>query len=496
MATKTKQTQLEVDEETTAQVTETIKGNESTKVLKYDAKVKQHEIETNETEDNEHLDISKNDYLYAQNFPVREIEEIPKDKIEIFFDTVEESLENELDNFYIKITRTPDSFDDDFLKRCSDTVPLGLFGCRLSDRFRITELVQKKNNNSGGRFNFVAYDKNQKPLLVYVGDEVIHGRRVPQTSPIVARDIYIPNAEIQQQQQDNGNNAIGQAMIEIAKMQNENTKLIVSEIQKINQPKEREKSTLEIAIEQKVINDILHPKEAPPQENLMANAIKEAMQTKLMIDTMSQGFAGVFNGGNVNTEPKAWYEKAIESPEVLEFAKSIGMTALNGFNQIMLAKQFSQQQAQLQNQPTPQLTEQPQQTVINPQPVTGELPHQINNPQTQQPTEQQVNQQQQQAASDMQDIFKKIVTELESENPINADNKTLIELKESYPMIYPFLISNVKKMTFDECFSTIQDMLPSEMLDEFFNPITNVLNEKGEKLESRLQELYNYWLSL
>jgi hypothetical protein len=493
MATKTKQTQLEVDEETTAQVTETIKGNESTKVLKYDAKVKQHEIETNETEDNEHLDISKNDYLYAQNFPVREIEEIPKDKIEIFFDTVEESLENELDNFYIKITRTPDSFDDDFLKRCSDTVPLGLFGCRLSDRFRITELVQKKNNNSGGRFNFVAYDKNQKPLLVYVGDEVIHGRRVPQTSPIVARDIYIPNAEIQQQQQDNGNNAIAQAMVEIARMNNDNTKLIVSEIQKINQPVEREKSVLEKALEQKLMNDILNPPQPQTQESLMANTMKEVMQSKVIIETMSQGFAGMFNSNSPVETNKAWYEKAIESPEVIDFAKQIGLTLFNGINQIMLAKQFNQQQAGVntQQQPQPQqlITEQPQQTVINPQAVTGEFPHQI----IEQPTTQIT---QEQATNDMQDIFKKIVTELESENPINGDNKTLVELQTSYPMIYPFLISNVKKMTFDECFQTIQDMLEPKMLDEFFNPLSGVINERGEKLEVRLKELYNYWLSL
>jgi hypothetical protein len=486
MATRTKKiTDLEVTEETTAKVKETISADGKTvKTIEYPANVKLTEqvIEDNEeteTQDNNDLDFNQiNGY---DNY--RQTEEIPKDKIEIFFDDIETALDNENDNFYIKVVRTPDSFDDDFTKRCNDTVSLGLFGCRLNDKFRIAELIQNKNN-SGGRFNFIAYDKQQQVLQVFAGYTLERGRRLPQHTPVVARDVYIPNPD--KKEEKTGSSDIGNALLEIAKMNQESTRLIVEEIRKNQKP---EKSTLETLTEYKTIKDLFDS--GDKKESDSTSIVRDVMKDALVLRELGQGFAGMFNNNNAPPETdKTWYEKALENPDVVDMAKNIGMVAIQGFSQMMMMKQQAQMQPPVTqpqvNAPVPQ---QVTQQVINPDvtvisPVVAE--HQI----TQQST---AEQEQQNNMNIMSDIFTQIVNELESENVINEANPTLVALKAQYPAIYPMIVKQVKNMTLDDCFQTIQSLVDENLLTPFFNPLTNELNERGEKMFERLEILYNFW---
>lgn len=475
MATTKKKTELIVDDETTANVIETIdKDGTSTKRVSYPVKIKQNEIVEETTSD---LENAETDFDVSETFVSREVEEIPKDKIDSFFDDIESALNNEHESFYIRVVRIPDGFDDYFINRCNDTMPLGMFASYMRDKFRLAELIQKRNNNSGGRFNLIAYDKNQQPLQLFVGYEFEQGRRIPQMSSIVARDVIIPNPLVEQQAQATNENSLANVLRELGQMQQQNTQLILQAIKENNQPKEHEKSSLEIAIEQKIINDIVNPK---ANNNSFEEKMMSIFAMPVMVEKMAKKMFPDEQTTGVNPADLSTFDKILGN----EFLVSKGMELIGGI--VNLSANLAAMKLAPQ-QPNPQPTEaQPQVVTTQPQQIQEKQVNQI------QATQQQANE----ANQLMQEIFGKIINELESENSLNGDNNTLKQLTAEYPQVYPFLVNSVKSMTFDECFDTLLQLVPDELTAKYFNPlIPDELNDAGLRIEKRLQELYDYWKS-
>lgn len=460
MPTK-KTTELMIDEHTKADVIETVNADgKTTKRISYPAIIK--ENETKETESNI---VDSETELQSDYFETyREVQEIPKDKIDLFFDDVREVLQNENDSFYIRLSRLPDGFDDNFSYRCADVMPLGLFNCYLRDEFRIVELIQKKNNNSGGRFNLIALDRSQKVLEIIVGQEFdnVLRKRVPITSPIIARDVLIPNPMIlEHKQETNSNSAIADAFIKLGEMQQQSTNAILQAIRENNQPKE--KSTIEKAIEQKIINDIANPK---PQAE---NSFEEKMLTIFAMPQMVEKMANKMfpeNIANTATE-QGLLDKILNNETIMtkgfEVIQSVGGMAAN-----LAAMKMQQQTIEQQATPNPQTNSQPiQQTTHEQLPEPQEV---IN-----------------ESVMKQQELVEKILTELKTTNPINESNTVLSELKTEYANIYPLIQGACKAYEFKDVLNTLENLVDFNEIglldDEDFN-------EVGLHVKARLREFY------
>jgi hypothetical protein len=488
-----KQTEVVIDDETTASVRETTTSDGKTsKIVTYDAKVKQNETNQNDLEDevDDFQDNGQNNFEYHQ----RQVDEIPKDKIDSFFDDVLEALENENDSFYIRLLRTPDNFDDDFFVRCNDMRGFGIFACYIRNRYQIAEMIQKKNNNSGGRFNFVALDRNQNPLQLYVGYHIEHGKRVPETTPIVARDVFIANP-IREEIPQSGQSELALVLAKMDENRRQDNQMLIERIERLGNAKP-EKTTLETMQEYKLIKELFGDGEKSSTD---MDFIKDVMRQTTVMQALGQGFAGMFSQNQpqpaaMNDAEKTWWQEAIElakDPNASEMVKAI----VGQVGQVFMASQLKNTPIIDQRQPQPIVPnpqplppiQTPVQQMINEQPVYDIPPQTSINDIIEENDKPQEN--------DMQKIFSEILAELEGNTPIDENNPTLIKLQAEYKLIYPALVAQVKKMSFDEAFQTLQDAAPKELIDPLFNPITEMLNERGDKVYSRLEDLYNFWKS-
>lgn len=475
MATK-KQTEILVEDEQDATVIETINNQgESTKRLSYPVKIKQNEIKDSETE-NENEDFSNEDF---SQFPLREIEDIPKDKIDVFFDEIREALQNENDSFYIRLIRQPDGFDDMFFNRCQDQMRLGVFGCYLRDANRIDELIQRKNNNSGGRFTLIALDRNQDTLQFKVGFEfdAESRQRVPVYSPVIARDVVIANP-IKEEVKESGSNETIQMFREMMDNQNRQFDRMFQAIQG-NQNQQPQRTLLDSLNELKLVKELTEPpKDNDQQFRVLQNEIYQAK----LINQLIKDETPAPN----SSENEAWWQTAMKSPEIVDLAKQIGLTAFNGFSQLMLAKQFTQQQQASSQQSV--VSNQP-----NPQIIPQAIPQQIEN-QIPQGLETQPEQKQQMFDDETMKLFTdltdKILNELKTTNPIDENNKVLKDLTTEFPQAYPMLKTMVKNLTFDDALDMVMDMQDFEALG--LTDVDGDFTTEGIMIKARLKEFYEF----
>ena len=456
-----KQTEIIVEDETEANITETINSKgETVKRVNYTAKVKENDvIETDENTENpdENFD-NENDDSFIDN----ESDEIPKDKLDKMFDDIERVSSGINSVFFAKVTRQPDSLSDNFFNRCGGEMPLGVFQFSLRDRFNFIPQIQKINGNSGGYFNILIFDGQQKPLgwsyrIGYsreTGFKHIGCHNVLVPNPAL---IETPNANGQPQQ----NGSLEMVFGKMAEMMQQNHNQLMQVINR--QP---EKSTLEKAIEQKMLNDLLNPpqQQASGFEQTMASI----MAMPVMVEKMS---AKMFPAPPVEREPTTL--DTIQSIVAMPVVENTATAVLNGLSLLIESKMQEKQQGVIQNLPN--------EVVINPQ------PNQITTA-----TE----------TDDMKELLQDVIEELESDSVLDDKNEFLIELKSDYPTQTMMITSLCKTNTFENVLQLLitqaDSAKPVNPFAEFLDVAETqkqqkyVWTERGNKLIKRLNEFYEF----
>lgn len=448
-STKTK---VVIPEGTTVEVLE----HQGNKTMTYQAEIK--EDDTNdETETNGRLNDIE-DYSGIDEMP--NTPTIPKSQLDIMFDDINYAVENEnlYDTFFAKLMRQPDAISDKFIVPNRDIVELGVIQFSTQDRFNFIPAIQDANNNSGGRFAITIYNSDYKQLEVMRGRVSIHAEPrpvglilvVPNPQPKATNSLATGNAP------DVGTSAILSKMVEI-QQQNHNQLMQV-----LN--RKPEKSTLELAIEQKVLNDILNP---PKPNNGGNDVVADVMRSAAVVASLSDAFAR-----NLNREPTPqpepdWidkFNKASENPVMKEIAER-GITLFENIGNHLAVKALNL-------------------------PTDGEATT-TENPMQQQP----------QQLTQTQELILDIIEELESDNALDATNETIKELSTDFPEQYQELTMFCKNASFEFIFDQLlkrtANIQPSPFIPYLDLNETNaqqkyVWNETGIKLQGRLRELYEY----
>jgi len=458
---------------TRARIVEKIDSNGETTVTKTytkDVELNENTPANNVTTESSTFDLNNQDIDLSMQ---GEVDEIPKDEIDEFFEKVKFSYTseskpfNEKDSFTIKVIREPDSLDDDFRTNCGQRMQVGLFSFNLRDALRFPEMLQKRNNNSGGRFTLIAFGRDNKPLqnLITVETIKVQGKTVNQPifSAVVARNVIIANPFIEN---DGGNKSeLASAFIELGKLiQSSNDKTLAA-IQALNAPKE--KSIVEKALEQKLYNDIVNPKEKENPTFDAGQIMNNVMQQQVVMQTMAQGFSQMFNS-NQSIQEKDWYDKILDNEKIMQ----TGQNLVTVLSQIAASKLIPQPQ-----------NNNPQQTANNPQ--------QPEQPEQQQLTPEQQVLEQQQRIADMRNVIDNIVEELESENPINDDNEMIQTLAADFPKYVPMIVDSCKNSAFPDLVNMLSFIAPD--IFARFKDISGNLTEQGEHvINVRLKEFYEY----
>lgn len=440
-----KEIEIIIDDTVEGKITEVTRNGETQKTVVYNAPIKQNEI--TETDDNtENQDQFSDDENGFNSFQESDFEEIPKDKIDEFFDIIEESLPNENTPFYVRVMRTPDNFDDSFYYPVRDLISLGVYGCRLTERYRLSATLQKINNNSGGRFNLIALDQQQKPLLQFVRHTYERGQRITHTAPIIARDVFLPNP--QREELANG----GQSDIKlILDAMQENNRQMLAAIA-ANKPQQSQIETLLLT---KAVDMITNP----PQSGNLEEKLLTIFAMPQMVDKMAAKMFPAPPAPVTEKDPTTF-------DRVLQFANLPAVQNIG--ERLMGALEFVVEQKMTQNGNTPA----------------------VNNPE--QPTEQ--TEQLTTVTDDMQIILTSIINELESNRVIDKDNEVLKSLTVDFPEQF----ETVKVFCKSADFNTVLTMLINRAATmtpfpfaPFINTDSQTFNERGVKMVARLQEVYN-----
>ncbi len=446
-------TKVIIPEGTKAMINEQIGGKNVT----YEAELKEDET-SNEREDTE-LNNEFEDFSEFEDFTPQT--QIPKTPLDRLFDDVSYAIANDpnlFDSFYAKLLRQPDGIADRFSVPCRDIVELGVIQFSTQDRFSFISAIQDTNGNSGGRFAISIFNADFTPLTVY------RGRALQAIPREVGITLVVPNPQ-PKPTTPNGNGGIDAGL-----------SAILSKMVEINQSNHNQlmaslnrqptKSTLEAAIEQKVLNDILNP----PQHNnggnngteIIANVMQSIAVTQAMGDAIAR---------NLNREPPPavepdWIDKAskvAENPMVQQLIGRIGDIG----EAIAVSK-------------------------LNATATAPEVNNGVD----------QTNNMAQTEPDETQELILDIIEEIDSDNPLDATNETINELAADYPEQYADLVATCKSgasfdFIFDQLVKKTQTMQPSPFLPFLDLEQTNatqkfVWNEKGVRMKARLLELYHY----
>lgn len=439
------------DEGNEAQVIEQI----GAKTVTYQAKVKEVAAEIESDDDDTE---TFNGFDESAHYP-----QIPKSALDEMFEDVQFAVANEsaYDTFLAKIVRQPDMINDKFATPCRDLVEMGVIQFTSLDRFNFIPAIQDTNNHSGGRFTISIYNSEYKSLEVMRG---MSYRPRP-----VGLTLVVPNpppkVETNATGAPDGLTAILEKMVEIQQANHNQLMQVIN--------RKPEKSVLEAAIEQKVLNDILNPPQNNGNtndnglQNIMANVMGSIAVTQAMGDALAK---------SINREPPQppepdWMDKA-EKFMNMPIAKELGARIVDIGDALAVKGLKLGEQA-----PEGQTA------------ATQENPN---------PTQEGV-----QELDEMQELTLTIIDELESDNKFDNNNQVIQELKADYPDQFDDLQAMCKMQgsTFEGVFGLLLNrtskMIPFPFtaylnLDETNKQQTYVWNEQGSKMIERLKELYEY----
>lgn len=462
-----KQTEIIVDDETEANITETINSKgETVKRVNYTAKVKENEVtETDEETENqgENFDNENDNSFFNDAF-----EEIPKDKLDRMFDEIQELTEGN-GMYFAKVTRQPDSLADNFFVRCGGEMPLGVFQFSMRDRFNFIPQLQKLNSNSGGYFNVLIFDQQQKPLEILVRYEydTMRRNRLPIFRQVGCFNLLVPNPVTIQENGQQQNGEIGMLVKAIQDMQNNFQNQINSIIN--NKPRENEQmNQLMMMMLTKSVENTLNPPERKADDFSLTREImqKEMFQMKMIGEIFKQP-----PPPPPDKEPTTLdtVQGLLNTPLVQETATTI----LNAAAMIIEAKMQEKQQGVIQNLPN--------EVVVNPQP--NQIATATDN-------------------NEMKELLDDVIAELESDSVFDEKNEFLIELKNDFPTQTMMIESICKTQSFENVLQLLiaeaDKVKPQNPFVEFLDVAETqkqnkyVWTERGNKLIKRLNEFYEF----
>lgn len=455
--TTTPKTKTEItlpDDGADAKIVERVDG----KTVTYEAKVKQHEV--TETDNEATGDISYQDIM---EFDFSDVKETPKTPLEKMFELIRLAVERdgEPDNFFASVMRQADPINARNNYPCSVAMDLGSFQFRSTDMFGFSHALQQLNHNSGGVFNVNIYTNEQRPLEVFYkpkGSSPHAGGKLP----VGLRGYAVPNPIKDDTTTGNPANAQTDLMQFLINAQEKADQRFETFLREMNKPKEQ--STLEKALEQKLINDLVNP--PAPQTSQLETTLATMFAMPVMVEKMA---SKMFPEPATPAEPTALdtVTKVLEVPAVANLLSAGGEIAEAwAVNRIQNAAQPPQQQngttqAQAQAQYVEQATE----------------------------------------PNEMQELIEDLIEELESENPLDGTNEFINELNDDYPNQAAQLKQTCKIMSFDQVVQTLgvmtQAMQPHPLIPFLDMEQTQaqgkfIWNERGTKVIVRLEEFYNY----
>ena len=439
-------------------VTEITDNNGNTRQTKvYETEA---EIKTTDTEIDDDSEISNDESEY-QDFSEQDSQEIPKNQLMQMFDDLRNFSTNANDYFYAMATRIPDAMSDSFNISCrAEQAPIH-FQFTIRDLLAFTEHLQKANNNSGGRFHVAILSPTMIPLKIPVNQWAQRAT----FREVGLINFYVPNPQIVIDLNNNNNssnpfNGLENIVSKFIEHSQTQTNQILSAIQNNNAPKE--KSTLEIAIEQKVINDILNPPQ--PATNGFEQTMMSIMAMPVMVEKMSSRIFPETPQPQAEREP-TMIEQAAQIMNT-PFAANVAEALANGLSDMSETYKISKMREL-------GITQQ-----LNPAPIEAEQTNEKEN--------------------DF-NMLDEIIQELESDSVIDNNNPLLVRLANEHTKQFNELTTYCQMMTFPQIWAMLQ--IQAQKLDD--NPLIQfanheetqkqkvfVPNEQGEKILARLVELY------
>lgn len=424
-----------------------------------------HYVEENKTGNNEVSQFAETNKTQFAPFDFSANVELSETKIQRFIRELNEySDDNPEFEFTAIVTRKQDRQDDRFTRKCLTDTEFLPFDFTVQGVFQFPARLYRANNDSGGRFVVLVADENTGqfiPTRYYI---------------VVPNDLLPPEEKPQTFNNNNSNSNILDVVKELINNQNQQTERIITAINQQNQNKQP--SVLEKAIEAKLLSEI-----TGENKKDVSASMEEKMLNFFLMPQVAEKMANKMFPENVQPETLSTVEKLLNNEALVSKVMETGGNVLN--NLLILAAQSKQNQPQNQPQTQPQIVSTPQ---------AIEQPQQIQNPQPQQVqiTEEQAN--------EMKELFTKIVSELESDRPLNETNSVLRELKTEYGFAYNIVSQSCKIQPFEQLADillgndnkNIVGIVPNELTDKFYDDEGN-FNEQGLVLIARLQELYDFW---
>lgn len=429
------------------EVTQNADGSQS---FSFPATVKPNETQIQD-DDIDLSDIFNNSESEAGN----SIREIPKTPLEKMFDDLRYGVQkhNVPDQFFASITRLPDSMTDKFVVPCRDQIPGFVVQFNTSDQFNFIPALQEVNGGSGGRFNIRVYDINQQPL------EIPNPLTFERTlKPIVLGNLFVPNPP-PKPITENTQNPNSAFMAYLEKLEERQRQF---EQRMIDANRKPEKTTLEIAMEQKMVDLIFNGQQN--NNNGIENALTSMVALPLFAQKMTERMFPEKPEPPAQHEPNGWDRamSILDSPAGAKLADKLG-------NVLEMAP------AALLSRGTPSI----------------QMPPSSQQPQQQNPMNEPNEDYEPPALIDV------ILDELDSENPIDANNVTLQGLATQFPAESAIVTSICKSMAFDAVAAILQDRYPYAFEDCFVmvsdpdGQQQAALNPLGQRRMKRLQEFYS-----
>lgn len=379
--------------------------------------------------------------------PVFTAQAAPKNRLADLFTDLRDYEETENETFYAMITRRPDMMNDNFRSPCLSLMQFPPLQINSSMMFQFIPLLQKYNGNSGGRFDVLICDTTGEQL-----------------EGIGLSGLVIVNPTIDEQpaQHQNGLDVVSflREMNEANAKRAEESERRFMEMIKAMQPKEDEFTLL---AKEKLRNDILSPKEST--EFNPTKILEQVFTTTAVMQGMGEGFAKMFNKEGNSEKDRGLIESLLTNEMFMDKASDFATNITDTLAEVAVAFKTG--------------APPPQQHNAYQQPDTGTV-HQI-------PT----NEQQMKEQERIQ-LIKSIITELESDRPLNNENELLVNLKSAHADIYGLLKIACTVQTFEQLVGQLETIAPDEF-NTYYDD--DELNEKGKHVNERLKAFYDFMKS-
>lgn len=412
------------------------------KVATYDAVVKEDDTDP-ATPNTDEVDVED---IFESEIP--EVVEFPKTQLESMFEDLNFAVkaDRQQDGFMAHVMRQPDSIGNNYVVPCNTLMDCGVFQFRTTDFFSFNGEIQRLNGGSGGIFNVKVFKIDRQPLKVARGTAIR-----PIAREVGLLNYSVPNPHIVDSPAGSSPNE--DRMFQFMQQTEQRFNQLM---QQMNKPAEQ--SEIEKLLLRKAIDRL----DAPPQtsNNDPAEFMRGLMQQTAVMQAIGQGFAGMFN----NTPPPPPEPTTMDTIiQVAELPVVQGLLGnLGNISEQYATSKLGAPAVNIQQNPA-----QPQPTMTN----------------------------------ETQELITDLITELESENPLNADNEFIKELAEDYPDAAEMIKESCQIMQFEQVVQMMivrtQKMNPNPFV-EFIDVAASqaaghyVWNERGTKMLARLQEFYNF----